>query len=54
MALGKAPGPDGVITEFLKLYWDIIKEEYLFMITEVVQGKRLPKGVTSGIISLLF
>lgn len=53
MDSGKAPGPDGVITEFFKHYWDLIKVDYFLMITVAVEQQRLPPGVTRGLISLL-
>lgn len=53
MAVGKAPGPDGVIMEFFKLHWDLIKHDYLKMITEATASGNLPPVVTRGLIALL-
>lgn len=50
---GKALGPDGVITGFFKSYWDIIKEDYMYMILRAVQENSMPVGITRGTISLL-
>lgn len=38
MAPKKAPGPDGVITEFFKVFWDLIKWDYLSMINDAIAG----------------
>jgi hypothetical protein len=54
MKAGKAPGPDGIITEFFKTYWEIIGDDYLIMIIEAVNRSHLPSGVTWGLISLLY
>jgi hypothetical protein len=53
MAAGKAPGPDGVITEFYKKFWELIKADYLIMIQEAVRSNRMALGVNRGLISLL-
>jgi len=50
---GKAPGPNGVIIGFFKSYWDIIKADYLRMITKAVEEVSMPPGITRGVISLL-
>lgn len=50
---GKAPGPDGVLTEFFKVYWNVIKLDYHRMITQAVALQRLPAEVRKGLISLL-
>jgi hypothetical protein len=53
MAVGKSPGPDGVVIEFYKTFWDLFGEEYHRMILSAVESGRLPNGVTRGLISLL-
>jgi len=42
-----------VITAFFKIYWNIIKEDYLSMIAAAVETHIMPPGITCGIISLL-
>jgi hypothetical protein len=41
MATGKALGPDGVITEFYKKYWYLIKNNFLTMIQEAIRLNKL-------------
>jgi hypothetical protein len=53
MKPGKSPGPDGILTEFYKIYWELIGDDYLIMISLAVQAGRLPTGVTKGLISLI-
>lgn len=50
---GKAPGPDGIILEFYKVFWPTICGDFFLMIQESVQHGRLLKGVTHGMIALL-
>jgi hypothetical protein len=54
MASGKSSGPDGVVIEFYKVFWDLIGEDYHKMILEAVSAGSLPRGVTNGLISLLY
>jgi hypothetical protein len=53
MASNKAPGYDGVITEFYKALWPVIGKEFFAMLQESLSIGRLPKGMNNGIISLL-
>lgn len=53
LAVGKAPGPDGVIAVFFKLFWELIKFDYLTMINKAIADDKFPPGVTRGLISLL-
>jgi uncharacterized coiled-coil protein SlyX len=53
MASHKAPGHDGVITEFYKALWPIIGKEFLDMIQAALVNGRLPKGMNDGVISLI-
>jgi hypothetical protein len=53
MAAGKSPGPDGIVIEFYKTFWDLFGEKYHRMILSAVESSRLPNGVTRGLISLL-
>jgi hypothetical protein len=53
MQIGKSPGPDGIVIEFYRCFWDLIGEEYLQIILESTRSGRLPIGVTQGMITLL-
>jgi hypothetical protein len=53
MPSGKASGPTGVLTEFYKQYWSLIKQDYLEMVHTAVRLDHFPPGVTRGMISLL-
>ena len=37
MAKGKALGPNGVVMEFFKVYWELIKFDYLKMIEGAIR-----------------
>lgn len=45
---------DGVIIEFFKILWDVIKRDYFVMIIEVIWNKYFFKDVIRGFIFLLF
>ena len=53
MSPDKSPGPDGIILEFYKIFWNILGAEFTVMINESVREGRLPPGVTQGMIVLL-
>lgn len=53
MAIGKSPGPDGIILDFYRIYWEIIGKDYWLMIIETIHKGQLPKGVTKAMIALL-
>jgi hypothetical protein len=53
MPSGKALGPEGVITEFYKKFWNLIKVDYMEMVYKAVRANRFPPGVTKGAITLL-
>jgi hypothetical protein len=53
MKLGRAPGQDGVILEFYKVYWELINNDYLSMLCAGYQSGRLHPRMTQGLISLL-
>ena len=53
MQLDKSPGPDGIVMEFYRTFWDLINEEYIEMVNESIRMGKLPRGVTQGIIVLL-
>jgi len=54
MARGHNPGPDGVTVDFFIKFWDIIADDYLAMLQAAFQNGRLPLGMTSSAILLLF
>jgi hypothetical protein len=54
MAKTKAPGPDGIITEFYQTLWPVIGRDYWQMAQEAIRSGSFPKGVTEGVISLLY
>lgn len=54
LSFGKAPGPDGVTTEFFKKHWELMKTDYLSMINKAIIDKKLPPGVTKGLITLIY
>jgi hypothetical protein len=53
MPSSKAPGPEGVITEFYKKFWDLIKADYLKMVLEAFKRDSFPLEVTRVMITLL-
>jgi hypothetical protein len=53
MQTGKSSGPDGLILEFYREYWDLIGLEYHQMVCESVAKGCFPSGVTEGMIALL-
>jgi hypothetical protein len=53
MQVGKLPGPDGLMLEFYKLYWELIGAEYHSMVMDSVRTGCFPSGVTSGMLALL-
>ncbi|GBG63425.1 hypothetical protein CBR_g38045 [Chara braunii] len=54
MARGKAPGDDGLPIKFFASCWDSLAGDLTEMFNEVLNGGRLGKSITRGIISLLF
>lgn len=50
---GKSPGRDGVLVEFLKIYWTLIKEDYLSMIRLAVDNGHFPPRVNVGVLTFL-
>ena len=53
MRSSKSPGPDGIVLEFYKVFWNMLEAEYIVMINESIQEGRLPPGVTQGKIAFL-
>jgi len=54
MANGKSLGPNGIVTEFFKHFWDLIGDDYYEMVRSSICQGRLPSSMTSGTIALLF
>jgi hypothetical protein len=54
MAKTKAPGPDGIITEFYQTLWPVIGRDYWRMVQEAIRNESFPLGVTEGVILLLY
>ena len=50
----KSPGQDGITAEFYKLYWPVIKDEFMFVIREIENDNCLCYSQYRGIISLLY
>jgi hypothetical protein len=53
MVRQKAPGPDGVLTEFYQALWPVIGQEYWIMLQGAIERGSLSLGVTDGVITLL-
>jgi hypothetical protein len=53
MRTGKSLGPDGIVLEFYRKFWDLLGEDYLQMINSSLQSGRFPPGVTQGMLALL-
>lgn len=49
----KAPGPDGLTSEFLIKWWDDIKELVMGTILDFENGLGLPKGMNSAFVTLI-
>jgi hypothetical protein len=45
MPIRKASGPKGVLIEFYKVYWDMIKHDYLAMVLEAIRLNKFPPGI---------
>lgn len=50
-ASGKSPGSDGVVVEFFKLYWNLVKEDYLQMIKSSLVNGRFPPSMIAGVLT---
>jgi hypothetical protein len=53
MKTGKSPGPNGIVLEFYKEFWDLIGEEYLQIIHNSIREGSFPPSVIAGMIALL-
>ncbi|GBG67013.1 hypothetical protein CBR_g78791 [Chara braunii] len=54
VAVGKAPGDDGLPMEFYRACWEVLVGNLVVMFNEVLQGGRLGESMTRGIITLLY
>lgn len=54
MVLDKAPGSDGTATKKFIIYWEIIGSDYTEMIRAAITSGSFPKGVCSGLITLMW
>lgn len=54
LALHKAPGKDGLITEFYQKFWPLMRMDYMAMLTDSLTAGRFPNGVTCGVLALLY
>ncbi len=54
MAINKSPGPDGIVVEFYKMYWNFLGTELLEVIHESVRTEMLPYTQYLAVITLLY
>ena len=54
MKTGKSPGPDGIIIEFYKLYWDIIGQDLFDVFVGCHESNRLSYSQYMALIILLY
>ena len=54
LAKGKCLGLGGLTVDFFKAYYSFISVDFTTMVNESLECGRIPKGVTSGRIPLLF
>ncbi|GBG63126.1 hypothetical protein CBR_g36613 [Chara braunii] len=54
MASGKCPGVDGLTVEFYRKFWNTVGRPLVEVYNDVLTGGRLGKGMTHGVISLMF
>ena len=50
----KSPGENGIISEFYKTFWYLIKDEFYLLINEIFESAELSETQNRGILSLLF
>ena len=53
MAMGKAPGHDGIPIEFFQKLWPTIGQDFHLMLIRSIERGVLHEGITKGIISLI-
>jgi len=50
---GKSPGTDGIVPEFYKEYWNILKLPFMRMLTDIFKTGELPSSMRNAIITLI-
>ncbi len=53
LSVAKAPGIDGLPTEFYKHFWNVIKEDMLEVFKESFEKQELPTSCKRAVLSLL-
>jgi hypothetical protein len=51
---GKAPGIDGLPTEFFKMFWDDLKDVFLDVLNESFHKGVLPESMRMSVIALIY
>ncbi|GBG65307.1 hypothetical protein CBR_g50347 [Chara braunii] len=54
MAKGKSPGIDGLTVEFYISNWEAVRDGLVEVYNKVLEGGKLGKGMTHGVIAVLF
>lgn len=54
LAKGKSPRPNGLTADFFKAYWSFMNANFTSMVHISFAHSRFPRGVTHGLITLLF
>nr|GEW35765.1 hypothetical protein [Tanacetum cinerariifolium] len=49
----RAPGPDGFTFKFLKVFWDVIKNDVIRLVNQFFKTTYFPKGYNSSFIALI-
>ncbi len=54
LKLNKSPGPDGIIPEFYKKFWDCLKDPFMDMVHESEVKGEMPNSMCQSILSLMY
>ena len=49
----KSPGPDGISFDFIKHFWDLVKDDFMRFMVEFHRNGKLTKGLNSTFIALI-
>jgi len=49
----KSPGPDGINFDFIRKFWDILKNDFMTFLSEFHRNGKLTKGLNSTFIALI-